>query len=189
VLALQPVVRLVVFAVFALALLVALAQWLVRTRRVSPISLLGRALRALSDPVTRPIERRVVAAGGNPVHSGWWLVIGVAVAGVVVVSLFEWLSGVVYELSLVAGAGPRALAAFGVTLVYHILVIALAVRIIGTWVGMFQYSRWMRPAYLLTDWLVEPIRRAMPQMGMFDWSPVVAWLVLWVLEQLLLRVI
>jgi hypothetical protein len=52
------------------AAVVALASWLVRTRRVSPFGVLGRSLRAMSDPIMRPVERRIVrmaqpgAAGG-----------------------------------------------------------------------------------------------------------------------------
>ncbi len=135
-----------------------------RTRRVSPFSALGRTLRSLSEPFTGPIERRLTRAGGNPVHAGWWLVIA-------------------------AAGGPRSLLRLGVALAYDILVVALLVRVIGSWLGMFRYSRWMRPAYALTDWLVGPISRVLPQMGMFDWSPLAAWLVLWMLRQLLLSVI
>ena len=47
----------------------------------------------------------------------------------------------------------------------------------------------MRPAYALTDWLVGPISRVLPPMGMLDWSPLAAWLVLWLLRQFLLSVI
>jgi uncharacterized protein YggT (Ycf19 family) len=43
--------------------------------------------------------------------------------------------------------------------------------------------------YLLTDWLVEPLRRALPPVGMFDLSPLAALLVLWVIERLLLSLI
>jgi YggT family protein len=34
----------------------------------------------------------------------------------------------------------------------------------------------MRPFYLLTDWIVEPLRRIIPPLGIFDISPLVAWL-------------
>jgi YggT family protein len=47
----------------------------------------------------------------------------------------------------------------------------------------------MRPAYALTDWLVEPIRRVLPPVGMFDLSPLAAWFVLWAIKLLLLSVI
>jgi YggT family protein len=70
-----------------------------------------------------------------------------------------------------------------------VLFIALVVRVLGVWFGAFRYSRWMRPAYALTDWLVEPLRRMLPPFGMFDMSPLVAWLVLWVIQGLLLSLI
>ena len=168
---------------------VALAAWLVRTRRVSPFSGLGRGLRSLSEPLTKPIERRLVRAGGNPVHAGWWLVVGVAVTGVLLLSLLDWLGRVALRISAAAHGGPRGLLAAGVALVYSVLVIALLVRVIGTWFGLFRYSRWMRPAYALTDWLVGPISRVVPPLGAVDWSPLVAWLVLWVLRQSLLSLI
>src|SRR5207249_11156842 len=75
---LQVALRYLVFAAFAASVLVALASWLVRTRRISPFSALGRTLRAASDPLIRPVEARLVRAGGNPVHAGWWLAVGVA---------------------------------------------------------------------------------------------------------------
>src|SRR5256885_3122455 len=68
---LQVALRYLVFAAFAASVLTALASWLVRTRRISPFGALGRTLRAASDPLIRPIEARLVRAGGNPVHAGW----------------------------------------------------------------------------------------------------------------------
>jgi uncharacterized protein YggT (Ycf19 family) len=38
----------------------------------------------------------------------------------------------------------------------------------------------MRPLVLLSDWIIQPIRRMLPATGMIDFSPMVAWLVLWV---------
>jgi YggT family protein len=34
----------------------------------------------------------------------------------------------------------------------------------------------------LTDWLIQPIRRILPPVGMLDFSPLVAWLVLTLLR-------
>src|SRR6266702_297337 len=62
-------------------------------------------------------------------------------------------------------------------------------RVIASWFGFFRYARWMRPAYLLTDWLIEPIRRVLPSTGTIDWSPLAAWLALWVLERILLSLV
>src|SRR2546426_9566428 len=88
---LHTILRILVFAACCLAALVALAGWLVRTRRVSPFGVFGRTLRSVTDPVLRPVETRLVRLGGNPVHAGWWLVVLVAVAGVLLLSLIDWL--------------------------------------------------------------------------------------------------
>jgi YggT family protein len=66
---------------------------------------------------------------------------------------------------------------------------ALIVRVIAAWFGMFRYSRWIRPAYILTDWIVEPIRHVVPPLGAFDVSPIVAWLALMLLRQILLSIL
>ncbi|NOT09343.1 MAG: YggT family protein [Gemmatimonadales bacterium] len=63
---------------------------------------------------------------------------------------------------------------------------AIAVRVVGSWIGFGRYARWMRPAYLLTDWLIEPIRRRLPAFGMLDLSPIVAYFALWLLRGFLL---
>ena len=45
----------------------------------------------------------------------------------------------------------------------------------------------MRIVHGLTDWLVDPIRRVVPPLGMFDISPLVAYFVLYLVEQLVMR--
>lgn len=137
-----------------------------------------------------PIERLVVRRGGNPVQAGWWLVILVAVIGVVVLAIAQFVIASGRRLALAAALGPRAMIATGVDVVYYVLVVALFIRVIGGWFGYFRYARWMRPMYWLTDWIVEPIRRILPPLGQLDLSPLVAWLLLMVLrafvEQVLL---
>ncbi|HYT69873.1 MAG TPA: YggT family protein [Gemmatimonadales bacterium] len=186
---LRALARYAVFAAFAASVLIALASWLVRTRRVSPFSALGRAFRAASDPVIRPVETRLVRVGGNPINAGWWLVVVVAVVGLVLLSLMDWIVGTILRTYAAFTGGPRELLALLIVVAYNVLFFALMVRVIGAWFGAFRYSRWMRPVYALTDWLVEPIRRLLPPMGALDWSPLAAWLALWILKQLLLSVV
>jgi YggT family protein len=47
----------------------------------------------------------------------------------------------------------------------------------------------MRPVMALTNWLIEPIRRLLPPFGMFDLSPLVAYLVLLVARGMLLGIL
>lgn len=183
------IVRDAVFAAFCLAAATATAGWLVRTRKISPFTPLGRFLRKASDPVLAPVETRVVRMGGLPSHAGWWLVIGTAVAGLLLIWLAGGVIGVLDQLRYAMAGGPVEVLRLLVGGAYDVLFLALVVRVVGSWIGAFRYSRWARPAYLLTDWLVEPIRRVLPAYGGFDWSPLVAWLVLLVLRGILLSVI
>src|SRR5256885_3015248 len=183
---LQEVLRYTVFGLVVLAAIVALGSWLVRTRRVSPFGVLGRTLRSVTDPIVRPVERRLVRMGGNPTHAGGWLVVVTAVAGIVLLSLAGWLVGTLETARAAASGGPRGTFILIVDLAYRILFAALIVRVIAAWFGMFRYSRWVRPVYILTDWFVEPIRRVVPPLGAFDLSPLVAMIVLSILRQILL---
>lgn len=181
--------RYTVFGLVALAALAALGSWLVRTRRVSPFGPLGRTLRAATDPVLRPVERRLVRMGGNPAHAGGWLIVVTAIAGIVVISLAGWLLDTFRAAQSAATGGPRHTIALIIEILYRILLYALIVRVIAAWFGLFRYSKWIRPAYILTDWIVEPIRRVVPPLGAMDLSPIVAWLALWILRRILLSVV
>jgi len=183
-----PVLRYAVVALVALAIVLATLSWLVRERHVSPFGVLGRFCRAVSDPFIKPIERRLVRGGGNPVNAGWWLVLVTTVVGLIVLALARWLAGVGRDVYWAAHGGARGVYVLIVVWGYYLLVGALIVRIIASWFGMFQYNRWIRPAYLLTDWLVRPLRRILPPFSGWDWSPLAAWLVLWVAKQVLLKI-
>jgi len=183
------VVRYVVFGVVALAALAALGSWLVRTRRISPFGGLGRGLRSVTDPVLRPVERRLVRMGGNPVHAGGWLIVLTAIGGIVLLSLIGWFLGSFQTVNIAAHSGTRATLRLIIEILYRILMYALIVRVIAAWFGMFRYSRWIRPAYILTDWIVEPLRRIVPPLGAFDISPIVAWLALMLLRYILLSIV
>lgn len=181
----HSVLRYTVLGFVVLAALAALGSWLVRTRRVSPFGVLGRTLRAVTDPVLRPVERRLVRMGGNPAHAGGWLIVITAIAGIILLSLLGWLLETFVVAQSAAQRGTGATMALIVEIVYRILIYALIARIIASWFGLFRYSKWIRPAYILTDWIVGPIRRIVPPLGAMDMSPLVAWFALWILRRIL----
>src|SRR2546427_11859384 len=131
----HTILRILVFATFCLAALGALAGWLVRTRRVSPFGGVGRTLRSVTDSVLRPVETRLVRLGGNPVHAGWWLVVLVAVAGVLLLSLIDWLVRTARWFFAAATGGPGGLFTFFVGGGDNGVVIAPLVRVVASWLG------------------------------------------------------
>jgi YggT family protein len=87
------------------------------------------------------------------------------------------------------GAGAGAWAELAVVGITSVLLLAIIVRVIGGWLGAGRYTRWMRPFYLLTNWLIEPIRRRLPAFGPIDLSPLLAYVLVLVIRNLLLNVL
>lgn len=184
---LDSVTRGFVIAVFAYAVVVAATHWAVRSRRLNPFGGWARFVRRISEPVLRPLERRILRAGGSPPDAPLWL-LGIAlVGGLVLISLMRWAIGFTYELGALAQAGPRDWLIAAVSWVFRILMIALLVRVIGSWFSVSPYAKWMRPFIMLTEWLLEPLRRLLPPFGPLDLSPMVAYLLLWIAQQALVR--
>lgn len=178
--------RLAVAVAAGLAGVVALTHWAVRRGYLQPFGAFPRTVRGASDPLLRPVERRLLGSGGNPQQAPLWLFLGVLGGGLLLIAVAGWLMGALQRLWWAAGAGPWALVYVVVEMTFNVLILALLVRVVGSWFGVGRATRWMRPAYLLTEWLVEPIRKRMPPTGMFDWSPLVAWVIL-VLARAVLR--
>lgn len=174
--------RAIVVAALVYASLVALTHWAVRSRRINPFGGWPRLMRRVSDPVLLPLERRVIRAGGSPQNAPLWLLGIVILGGLILLSLTDWLIGMGATLTALAYAGPRAMVRFLVSGLLTLVMAAIFIRVIASWFGISPYRRWMRPVVLLTDWIIEPIRRLLPPVGMIDFSPMVAWLILWVVR-------
>src|SRR5947208_15109260 len=128
--------RYTVLGAVLLAIVVATLSWLVRQQIVSPFGVLGRFCRAVSDPFIKPVERRLVRSGGNPVNAGWWLVLVTAVAGLVVLALSRWVMGLARDVNFAAHGGARGVCVLIVEWGYSLLGRPLIVRIVGSPLGM-----------------------------------------------------
>lgn len=170
--------RVLVFAGFVLATLVAVAHWAVASRRITPFHPLARLGRDLGAPLVKPLERRLLRAGGNPSSAPYVLFWLALLGGLAVIGLVQWLIGFVLSLLASAEGGPRALLAFAVDLTFGVLLLALFIRVIASWFGASEYSKPMRVVVALTDWLLEPLRKVIPPLGMIDLTPLVAYLML-----------
>jgi YggT family protein len=170
--------RYAVFAAAGLVILGAFGAMAVQARTLNPFGRPARVIRRCTDPLLRPIEHRILRAGGNPQSAPWWLVGLGVVGGIVVVNGLEWLAVQVLTLAAAADAGPTDAVRLAVDWAFSLVILALVVRIIGSWIGATRYTRWMRPFVVLTEWLLAPLRRVVPPFGIFDLTPLVAWLLL-----------
>jgi YggT family protein len=180
------ITRIAVFAFFGYTCVVAVASWAVRTRRLNPFGRTARAVRRLSEPLMRPLERRIVRSGGNPQDAPLWLVGIAVVGGLIMLSVVTWAGEAVYNLLGSIQAGPRGVLRLVVGGLFSLVMGALLVRVVASWIGASRYRPWMRPVVWLTDWIIDPIQRVLPPLGPLDFSPMVAYLLLWLARSLVL---
>ena len=162
------------YAALALAVVFGV-DWLVRTRRLNPFGPVARFFRASVDPMLAPVERTVVRAGGTPASAPWWALVFVVVGGILLIQLLGFVGDQLGSLASAASAGPGGILVFLASATVAVLRIALLVRVVTSWVRVSPYSPWVRWAYALTEWLLAPLRRVIPTIGMIDISPIVAY--------------
>lgn len=183
------VLRYAVFAVLVASGAVAVGSWAIQTRRLNPFGRLGQVIRRTTDPVLAPFETWLLKRGRNPQHAPWWLLGVTVVGGILVLTGAQWVALTVMRSAGAVAAGPRGIARLAVYYATQLIIVALIVRVVGSWFGVGRYRGWMRPFYWLTDWIVQPLRRIVPQVGMFDITPIIAWLALIVLQAIILSLI
>jgi YggT family protein len=91
-------------------------------------------------------------------------------------------------VSVAAVGGPRGILRLIVQWAFIALEIALFVRVLSTWVSISPSSRWVRWSYVLTEWMLRPLRRVLPPVGgAIDISPIVAYIGIWLVSGWVLR--
>jgi YggT family protein len=183
------VLKTVLFVVVVLIGIVCFVDWLVRTRRINPFNPVARFMRSTIDPLMAPVERRIVRAGGMPTAAPWWTLVFAAVASILLIWMLGLLRGLAGQLGNAASMGPGGLAFLLVMWTFGVLRIALIVRVISSWFRISPYSRWIRWSYELTEWILRPLRQIIPTVGMIDITPLVAFVLLHLLQGLFLATI
>ena len=72
---------------------------------------------------------------------------------------------------------------------FAFLKIALIVRVVVSWLPRLAYSRWLSWSFGATDWMLRPLRRVVPSLGVIDITPIVAYFGLVIVEWLVMSVL
>jgi len=170
-------VRVVLLYVAVVLAVVCAVDWAVRTRRISPFSSIARFFRTRVDPLMVPVERVILRAGGTPSSAAWWTLVGLILFGILLITLLQFAGGILTQV--VFGINePRSIPLLLVSWAFSVLRLALLVRVISSWLPISPYSRWLRWSYVLTEWMIAPLRRIIPLIGMIDITPIIAWFLL-----------
>jgi YggT family protein len=73
-----------------------------------------------------------------------------------------------------------------IRLLFELYAVILFVRVLLSWVQVDPNNQLVKIIYQLTEPLLAPIRRLLPQGGGMDFSPLVAFIVILVAEQIVL---
>ncbi|MDO8501442.1 MAG: YggT family protein [Gemmatimonadaceae bacterium] len=172
-----------IFAVFCLI------DWMVRTRRINLFGSLARFSRSKIDPVLEPIERRVVAAGGNPVSAPLWALAAAVIGGILLISVLDFIRAELIGLAFAMQTGPGGLFKLVVAWAFDFLRIAILVRVVSSWLPVSPYSPWIRWSYAVSEPILRPLRQVIPAMGPMDITPIIAYFLVGFLQGAVLRLL
>lgn len=76
-----------------------------------------------------------------------------------------------------------------IQILFNVLLFAILGRVLISWIDPMANMRITQILHEITEPILAPIRSVLPTIGMFDFSPIVAMLLLQLLQSLILRAI
>ena len=95
----------------------------------------------------------------------------------------------IYSMLHASNAGPSGIYHLLVSWTFTILKVALLVRVVSSWLPVSPYSRWVAWSYRLSEPVLAPLRRIVPNLGMLDITPILAYFLLNIIESLLFNLV
>ncbi|MEX2111136.1 MAG: YggT family protein [Gemmatimonadaceae bacterium] len=185
----MQVLRTVFLSGAVLVAVVCVVDWAVRTRKISPFNAVARYFRSTIDPLIAPVEKKVVRAGGTPASAPLWALAAVVIGGIIIISALDFIRVEVLRAIYYSNQGSAGVYRLLVSWTFNILKIALIVRVVSSWLPVSPYSKWISWSFRLSEPILAPLRRVVPMLGAFDITPIVAYILLSLLQSFLLRLV
>ena len=170
----------------AAGILLILLRSLFKYLELNPFKWSVRTVGRLTDPVIHPVRRLLIGFRIEPSVAPFIAVVLIMVFGYLTFMLAEnilnTVGGIFYALSRRWVGAPAAIIGyllFGF-LGFYILMIFL--RILFAYLTTGYPNRWVRLLFRSTEPLLAPLRRMIPAVGTFDVSPIVAFVILYLLQ-------
>jgi YggT family protein len=175
-----------VTAVIVAAILLIVLRSLFNYMDVNPFKWSPRTVRRVTDPVIMPVRRVLIAFRIDPKAAPFIAVILIIIAGYLAVqvagSVLNTVAGIIFALTSGRLGMPVAIIGYVIFGFLGLYTLAIFIRIIFSWLQMGYANPLMRFLIRTTEPLMEPLRRIVPHVGMFDISPIVAFLILWLCQ-------
>jgi YggT family protein len=167
----------------AIIIVLILLRLIANQADLNPFGWSSITIRRLTDPVIGPVRRTLARMAVDSKYAPLVAILAAVLLGWFALQL---ISGIVNTLAgILVSLGAHSIIAtmgyllYGMLGLYSLLIF---VRIILSW-GMMSYkSRLMRLLVNATEPLLGPLRRYIPPVGAFDISPIIAFIVIWLLQ-------
>jgi YggT family protein len=183
------VFRVALLAIGVLLAVIAVLDWATRTRRLNPFGAIARFMRNHVDPRLAGVERQVVRMGGQLSATPWWALVAYVVCAALAIALVDAVIGLVLDARFAFGRGAAGVLLLLVRWTFAFLKLALIVRVVVSWLPRLAYSRWLSWSFGATDWMLRPLRRVVPSLGVIDITPLVAYFGLVIVEWLVMSIL
>ena len=150
---------------------------------VNPFTWHARNVRRATDPVIAPMRQMLLSLRLDPTIAPFIVIIMLIVVLVLMVQLagtvLNTVAGILYVMQIRRPGAATAIMGYLLFGLLGLYTLAIFVRIVFSWAGGYG-NRLARFLILITEPLLAPLRRYLPTMGMFDISPMIAIVILWI---------
>jgi YggT family protein len=172
-----------VVAVIVAVIVLVLLRLIADQADLNPFSWSSRTIRRLTDPFIVPMRRALVGFGVDPKYAPLVSILTAILLGwfslQLVASIANTIAGILMSLSRHALVPIIGYVLYGLLSFYSLLIF---LRIVFSWVMVSYSNRVMRFLVNATEPMLGPLRRMVPLIGTFDISPIVAFIILWLLQ-------
>jgi len=173
-----------VIAVIVAVVVLVLLRLIANKADLNPFSRTSLTIRRLTDPLIGPVRRGLMGFGVDPKYAPLVAILIAILLGwfslQLVSSIANTLAGILLSLSKHAVVPIIGYVLYGLISVYSLMIF---LRIVFSWVTVSYSNRLMRLLVNATEPLLAPLRGIVPRVGMFDISPIVAFIVLWLFQR------
>jgi YggT family protein len=172
-----------VIAVIVGIIAVVLVRLLANQLNPNPFGRTSLTIRRLTDPLISPMRRALIGFGVDPKYAPLVTILITILLGwfslQLVSSIANTAAGIIVSLDKHAWVPIIGYVLYGLLSFYSLLIF---IRVIFSWVTVSYSNRLMRFLVNATEPLLGPLRRMVPLIGGFDISPIVAFLIVWLLQ-------
>jgi YggT family protein len=175
-----------IIAVCSAAILLILLRSLFKYLDLNPFKWSVRTVGRLTDGVIHPVRRLLIGFRIEPRVAPFIAVVLIMVFGYFTFMLAEnilnTIAGIVYALSGPWVGAPVAIIGYLLFGFLGFYTLMIFLRILFSYLTTGYPNRWVRLLSRSTEPLLAPLRRLIPTVGMFDVSPIVAFVILYLLQ-------